>query len=370
MAKQVKVLRENIIKSLSSIKDDNVSIADVTISRQRLLAALRLQTEDTLTINYGKVSWQELYDNSSTVDNETCIQISCNHTIMRFLNRPKSKRWQEPTIIPLNFIDHKATKPELTGIPLDTEDLIRALTFVMPCVATDQTRPALNCILFESGDNVIKIVAADGYRLGIDKVVAEGIPTDKVLIELADIKKLMVFLKSIKQGTGKDRYYPDVYLAHNEKTVKFSTINNSIELDQQNSTQNYTFPNYTELIPDGGTRIEFISNDMLEAVKALKHIADDGTGIIRLQFTKGINEQSPGKILLTAKSEELGESNIDCDAIVKADCKIAVNNKYLIDLLKLCPDMKTTIKVTDPSRPMLFNIDDRQWVIMPMFVQW
>ena len=379
MTKQVKVLRENVIKSLSSIKDDNVSIADVAISRQRLLAALKLQTEDMITINYGKVSYHDATYHNTTIiseydiDNEPCIQFSCNHTVFRFLNRPSNKHnYIEPKIIPLNFVDRtNIIKPELTGIPLDTEDLIRALSFVMPCVATDQARPVLNCILFESGDNIIKLVAADGYRLGIDKVVAEGIPTDKVLIDLADIKKLMVFLKSIKQGTGKRQSYPDVYLAHDYKTVKFSTVNNSIELEKQNSTQNYTFPDYTKLIPKDGTKIEFISNDMLEAVKALKHIANDGSGIIRLQFAKGINECSPGKILLTAKSEELGESNIDCDAIVEADCKIAVNNRYLIDLLRLCPNTKATIKVTDPSSPMVFDTDqDRQWVIMPMFVQW
>ncbi|KKK57649.1 hypothetical protein LCGC14_3052340 [marine sediment metagenome] len=121
MTKQIKVFRENVIKSLSSIKDDNVSIADVAIDRRKLLAALRLQTEDRLIINYGKVSWHEVTEHSTNdVDNETCIQISCDHTVMRFLNRPKSKNYLEPKVIPLNFIDHQSEqpKPELTGIPL------------------------------------------------------------------------------------------------------------------------------------------------------------------------------------------------------------------------------------------------------------
>jgi hypothetical protein len=56
----IKCLRENVIKTLTSIKDDNVSIFDVAIERRKLLEALKLLTDDTLTLNYGRVStWVE-----------------------------------------------------------------------------------------------------------------------------------------------------------------------------------------------------------------------------------------------------------------------------------------------------------------------
>lgn len=38
----IKVLRENVIKQLASIKDDNVSIAGIAIERRKLLEALKL----------------------------------------------------------------------------------------------------------------------------------------------------------------------------------------------------------------------------------------------------------------------------------------------------------------------------------------
>jgi len=87
-----------------------------------------------------------------------------------------------------------------------------------------------------------------------------------------------------------------------------------------------------------------------------------------LQFKAG---KPAGKILLTAKSEEYGESVIECDAIVKADCRIAVNYRYLKDLLSLCRDSRITVKVKDPSSPMVFEIASNTCVIMPMHVyQW
>jgi len=310
MTTQIKVLRENVIKSLSSIKDDNVSIADVAINRKRLLEALKLQNEDMLTINYGKVSWGDYNKYTEyNIEDETCIQFSCNHTIMRFLNRPTVK-YGEPKVIPLNFIDHRtAAQVELTGIPIDSQEFIEALSFVIPCIASERTRPALNCILFDSDKDVIKLVSADGFRLGISKITAEGIPTDKVMVDMADIQRLMVFLKAIKPiSSGKGKYYPEVYLSYG-KTIKLSTKDGSIELEKQD----FTFPDYQKLIPKDGTKIEFIASNMLEAAKALSKIANNGSGIIRLQFNAG---DPCGKIQLTARSEELGDSTVECDAIV------------------------------------------------------
>lgn len=367
MTTTIQVNRKDLIAKLSSIKDDNISIADIAISRQRLLEALKLQTEDRLAINYGKVSWQDDgSEGSRDLEPTPCIQFSCNHTIMRFLNHPKVKYGQELEVIPLNFVDHLDTaRVELTGIPLDTQELIKAITFVLPCVATETTRPVLNCILFDSDNDVIKLVSADGFRLGINKVAAKGVPTDKVLLQVTDIQKLLTFLKAIKPiGKGKSKCYPGVYLAHDYKAIKFSSANGSIELDKQI----YTFPDYPQLIPADGNKIEFISNDMLAAVKALSHIAKDGGGIIRLQFQK---HDTAGKIILTAKSEDRGESSVECDAIVESDCKIAVKANYLLDLLSLCKDTRVTTRVKHYTAPMVFDIDDnRQWTVMPMYVQW
>ncbi len=380
MTQTIKVLKENLITKLASIKEDNVSIADVTINRRKLLEALKLQKQpdaDIITLTYGKVSWEDKFKQGGTrwnpehwkedkVDNEPCIQFSCNHTIMRFLNRPKNRYGQEAKVIPLNFVDHtEYTEPELKGIPLDTQELIKALSFVLPCVATETLRPILNCILFGSDKGIIKLVAADGFRLGISKVSADGIPTDKVLIHLTDIHRLLTFLKAIKPtGKGKDKNYPEVYLVHDYKAIKFSTKDGTLELKKQRGV----FPDYSKLIPKDGAKTEFIASGMLEAVKALKNIANDGSGIIRLHFSTG---KPCGTITLSAKSEEYGESSIECDALVKSDCKIAVDHKYLIDLLKQCGDSRISVRVTVPSSPMLFDISDtRQEVIMPMFVQW
>jgi len=365
MTTQIKVLRENVIKTLTSIKDDNISIADIAIDRKALLSALKLQNHadaDMLTIKYGKVSWREEGKyGTSEVNGESCIQIACNHTIMRFLNRPTYKRLVDMKVTPLNFVDQETyTKPELTGTPLDTQELIKALSFVLPCVNKDEMRPVLACVLFDSGNNTLKLVSADGFRLTIVPMPASGIPQDKVLIHHTDIRRLLTFLKAIKPiGKGKGKYYPEAYLSYDCETMKFSAENGSIELGKKTGN----FPNYALLIPKEGIPIEFISNDMLQAVKSLANIANDGSGTIQLQFKAG---KPVGKILITAKSEEYATSTVECDAIVKADCRIAVNYHYLKDLLSLCRDSKIALRIKDESSPMVFEAGDNICVIMPM----
>jgi hypothetical protein len=97
----IKTLNENVIKVLSQVTNDNVTIGDVTINRKTLLESLKLfKLDDVLRINYGQVTWfdnvSEYRDNAifqTTIDGESCIQISIDRNTMRFLNRPKKNKY-------------------------------------------------------------------------------------------------------------------------------------------------------------------------------------------------------------------------------------------------------------------------------------
>ncbi|KKM91588.1 hypothetical protein LCGC14_1227000 [marine sediment metagenome] len=374
MSKEIRVLRENVIKTLTGIKEDNVSIAGIAIPRRTLLEALKLQTQpggERLTLTYGAVSWQDKTEHGgiSKVTDKAAIQISCDHTTMRFFDNPKLDRRgiSEFNTIPLNFIDYRDyVKPELTGIPLDTLELIKALAFTLPCTAKEISRPPLECILFESGKGILKLAAADGFRLAVTELPAAGIPKYKALIHHTDIVKLQTFLKAIPAiGTGKNKYYSEVYLSYSGDVVRFAHEKASIDFTRHD----LNFPDYPQLIPKEGIKSEFIASDMLRAAKSINGVTRDGSGIIRLNFKT--YKTVSGKITLSAASAEVGDNSAVCDAIVEKDCRIAVNVSYLTAFLKLCGDNKISIKLTNSSSPMVFETpDNRLEVIMPMFVQW
>ncbi len=360
MTTQIKVLRKDLIKQLSTVKEDNIGIAGIAIERNRLLTALRLQTQplaDVVSINYGTLTMSD--------KPAPCIQLSCDHTIMRFLNYPKKSRYGvELKTKHLNFtgINHKTL--ELDGIPIDSQALLDALLYVIHSVALEENRPVLTCVLFECAKDSLTLVTADGFRLSVCKVNTSGLPESRLLIHGEDTTALIKFLKGSFTGKGKKKTFLPMFMQIKKDSVKFNTDVNNCELE----TAIGEFPKYDQLIPTQGTHIEVVASELLESVKAITGFSKDGSGIIRLEFIKGY---PTGNIKLSAHSEEIGDSSVDCPANVERDCKIGMNQKYLIDYLATCKGVAIDLFVRHSSEPMVcHNGIDKTEVIMPIFVQW
>jgi len=73
--------------------------------------------------------------------------------------------------------------------------------------------------------------------------------------------------------------------------------------------------------------------DFLRATRTASIFARDGSGIVRLIITPG-GELAPGKMVVSARSEELGDDVGEIDVAVDGEeAKIAFNGKYLADVL-------------------------------------
>jgi DNA polymerase-3 subunit beta len=134
------------------------------------------------------------------------------------------------------------------------------------------------------------------------------------------------------------------------------------------------FPQYSQLIPQSSnTRAVVDISQFLRATKTAAIFARDGSGIVRLIIGPGA-DITPGKLSISARSEEVGEDTGEVDAIVQGpEAKIAFNGKYLTDLLGVIKEQQVALEVTTPSSPGVFKpvgADNYVHVIMPMFVQW
>jgi DNA polymerase III subunit beta len=135
-----------------------------------------------------------------------------------------------------------------------------------------------------------------------------------------------------------------------------------------------TFPNYSQLIPKSyNTRVLVNVAEFLRATKTASIFARDGSGIVRLVVTPG-NEAGPGRLAVSARSEEIGDDVGEIDATVEgADSKIAFNGKYLMDVLGVLKESQVALETTNPSSPGLIKpvgSENYTHVVMPMFVQW
>jgi DNA polymerase-3 subunit beta len=136
------------------------------------------------------------------------------------------------------------------------------------------------------------------------------------------------------------------------------------------------FPNYDQLIPQHyQTRAVFDLQDLLRATRTATIFARDGSNIIRVQMVPNGDEEVPGKAIISAKSEEVGDNQdeVVADSIEGGESKIAFNSRYLQDVLAVLERGKVALETTTPSSPGVFKpIDSEEYVhvVMPMFVQW
>lgn len=111
----------------------------------------------------------------------------------------------------------------------------------------------------------------------------------------------------------------------------------------------------------------------MRATKTASIFARDGSGIVRLVITPG-SELTPGKVTISARSEEIGDDVGEIDAIVEGEeAKIAFNGKYLIEVVSVLREAQVAVETTTPSSPGVIRpvgVDNYIHVIMPMFVQW
>jgi DNA polymerase-3 subunit beta len=83
---------------------------------------------------------------------------------------------------------------------------------------------------------------------------------------------------------------------------------------------------------------------------------------------------TPGKVTVSARSEEIGDDVGEIDAMVEGEeAKIAFNGKYLTDVLGVLHEAQVALETTNPSSPGVLKpvgVDNYIHVVMPMFVQW
>src|SRR5206468_11482161 len=117
-----------------------------------------------------------------------------------------------------------------------------------------------------------------------------------------------------------------------------------------------TFPNFGQLIPaSSSSRATVQVNDFLRETRIAAVFARDGSGIVRLVVTPG-EGMTPGKIVVSARAEEVGDNEGEVDAAVEGEgVKIAFNGKYLQDVLQALDGGELRMETTGPSAQGVFK---------------
>ena len=245
------------------------------------------------------------------------------------------------------------------------EALRQGISQVIFAVATEESRPVLTGVNAHFEGDTLTLAAADGFRLAVHKMPLAEPAGQKVEVivparALGELSRLL----------GDQEEPVTMMLNPNKSQIMFKLKN--IELMSQ--LVQGTFPNYSQLIPQShSTRMAVSVQEFLRATRTASIFARDGSGIVRLVMAPG-SATTPGKLTVSARSEEIGEDVGELDAAIEgAEAKIAFNGKYLTDVLGVLREEQVALETTNPSSPGLIKpvgTDNYVQVVMPMFVQW
>ena len=229
----------------------------------------------------------------------------------------------------------------------------------------EESRPVLTGVDAKFDGDTLTFAAADGFRLAVYKlnITKAGRPKDRGYYPGQDPGELNRLM-------GDQQEPIEINVNPNKSQILFKLKN--IELVSQ--LIQGTFPQYEQLIPQtSGTKATVDVSEFLRATRTAAIFARDGTGIVRLMIAPG-GELTPGKMTISARSEEIGDDVGEIDAIVQGgEAKIAFNGKYLTDVLSCVKEAQVGLETTSPSSPGVIKpvgSDNYVHVVMPMFVQW
>jgi DNA polymerase-3 subunit beta len=269
--------------------------------------------------------------------------------------------------------DGLATKIQVKAL----RDGINQVTFA---AASEESRPVLTGIQLEFDGDKLAMAAADGFRLAVHDTSLLSPVKNKtaIIVPARALNELGRFLTDLKEPV-------EITVNQQKSQILFKLKN--IEMVSQ--LIQGAFPNYSQLIPQSFvTRAVVDVDEFLSAIKMASIFARDGSGIVRLVVSPGV-ELTPGKMNISARAEEVGDNMGEIDALIDGEAaKIAFNAKYLAEVLSVLKEKdekdekddkdkkdkkRVALETTTSSSPGVLRpvgADNYIHVVMPMFVQW
>lgn len=247
------------------------------------------------------------------------------------------------------------------SIPVEAEALRSAISQVAFAAATDETRPILTGVLLKFEDTKLTLAAADGYRLSVRSIaLPNSIPDPFSIIVPARALVELVRISSEQE----EPIHISVTPTRNQVLFRLTDIVLVSQLIDGN------FPDFRQIIPREWTTHTVVDTAaLLKACKAALIFAREAAHITRLHIKPG-NELSPGHLIVSATSAEIGDDVSELDATIEGEeIEIAFNVRYLIDVLSVINTPQVALNTTTPSSPGVIRpVGDVDYthVIMPM----
>jgi DNA polymerase-3 subunit beta len=223
------------------------------------------------------------------------------------------------------------------GVEVDGEELAAGLAQVVVAASSDAARPILTGVLFEAGDQGLRVVATDGYRLAVRDMPGMGM-VGQGLVPARGLRELARTIGAAKVTAGLTA-----------REAVFGSDKGSLRLRMIEGT----FPKYRSLLPESySTQVIVEKEAILDALGRVALVAEDHIPV-RMRIGEGGVEVTVTRQDVGAEAEHLaGEFSGEEEVL------IAFNPRYLADGVGAVAGDKIRLRVIDGLKPSVIDGDD------------
>lgn len=227
-------------------------------------------------------------------------------------------------------------------------DLINKTLF---SVAKENTRYAINGILWQKQGKKLVMVSTDGRRLARSAGPAETTGGGDVQM-IVPAKTVQVLQRVLGHTEGKAA----IKFAGNQVVVQVDSSVVSSALVEGH------FPQYEDVIPkDNDKKVELNTEEFLSAVRRAALLTNEQSKGVRLRFEKG-------QLVLSSRAPEQGEATISMPVEYSAaPLEIGFNPLFLTEALRVAASPSITLEIKEGNRPGIFRVGQSfLYVVMPV----
>lgn len=232
--------------------------------------------------------------------------------------------------------------------------------------ARENSRYAINGVLFKRDGKRLEMVATDGRRLALSRANLTG-PAEKDAKAISCIvptKALQMLQKLIVDHDEAVQ----IAITDNQILFSFGTAASPGRAVLISNLVEGTFPPYEDVIPrDQDKKVTFDRDVLASAVRRAALLTNEESRGVRLSFS------AKGKQLeLSSRAPEMGESEIkvDLSKYEGEDIQIGFNPAFITDALKVINDAEVVMELKAGNKPGLIKSGtDFLYVVMPVNLQ-
>jgi DNA polymerase-3 subunit beta len=228
--------------------------------------------------------------------------------------------------------------------------------------STDETRPALNGVLWQTSGKSMQMVATDGHRLA--KVSQKNNKLKGLHDDIIIPPKVLNLLVKLLADSAKGGEEKEIGVIFGENNIIFN-LDDSIIASRLIEGP---YPNFEQVIPKDNDKKLIVNKDLLTStIRRVSILANTLTHQIKFSFKKDTLELSSANFDLGGEAKE----SLVCDYTAEP-MDIGYNASYVMDVLKQIDGDEVILDLGTPvSAAMIYSSEKKEgeeclYLLMPL----